>query len=130
VLPIWKGIREADVTSGATPKSNAELALNIPDAFVGGKLTLFIEANASFDYNDYYAEDLSEGDQGYSDVNGQPSALWSVEINTSAESGSLSPDLLGTGEVLGADHELHTSEHLTSAASLLSNIQVAWKMGE
>lgn len=130
VLPIWKGIRQADVISGATPKGKAELTLNIPETFMDKKLTLFIEANASFDYNDYYAEDLSEGDEGYNDVNGQPSALWSVDIDTSAESGSLSPDLAGTGEVLGADHELHSAEHLTTAASLLSNIEATWQMGE
>ncbi len=128
-LPVWKGVSETDVTSGATPNKGAELTLNIPDAFAGNKLKLSIEANASYDYNEYYAEGLSEGDEGYNDVNGQPSAVWTADIDTSA-SGSASPVLAGSGDVLGADHELHDAQHLTTAADLLTNIEVNWNTGK
>lgn len=60
-LPVWTGVREADAASGATPKDKAELTLNIPDEFAGKKLKIFVEANASYDYNDFFAERLEEG---------------------------------------------------------------------
>lgn len=128
-LPVWKGVREADVTSGATPNKGADLTLNIPDAFAGKKLKLFIEANASYDYDEYYAEGLAEGDDGYNDVNGQPSAVWAADIDTSA-SGSAVPALAGTGDVLGADNALHDAQNLTTAAELLTSIQVTWDLGK
>ncbi len=131
VLPVWKGVREgADVVSGATPKNGASLTLNIPETFVGKKLTLYIEANASYDYNEYYAEGLSEGDAGYNDVNGQPSVVWTMTLDPSTPTGTAAPALAGTGEVLGADHAVHETEHLTTAAGLLTDITVEWKLGE
>jgi hypothetical protein len=127
-LPVWKGVSEADVTSGATPNKEAALTMNIPDAFAGKKLNMFIEANASYDFNDFYAEGLSVGDAGYNDVNGQPSVIWTTELDTSA-SGSATPALTGTGNVLGADHELKNPENITTAAELLTNIEVKWETG-
>lgn len=128
-LPVWKGVREADVVSGATPSQKAELTLNIPDKFAGKECTLYIEANASYDYNDYYAEGLAAGDEGYNDVNGQPSAVWAAKIDASA-SGSATPSLAGTGDVLGADHAVHDKQHLTTAAELLTNISITWDTGK
>jgi hypothetical protein len=127
-LPVWSGLREADVTSGATPKEKDSLTLNIPDAFAGQKLTLFIEANASYDYNDYYADGLKQGDEGYNDVNGQPSAVWSAAVDMTAPSGAASPTLTGVGDVLGTDHELHDAAHLT--APVLTDIAVEWSQGK
>ncbi len=127
-LPVWSGVRGgADITSGATPSDKAELTLNIPDDFAGKKLALFIEANASYDYNDYYAEGLDEGAEGYNDVNGQPSAVWTAVLDTAQASGSASPDLIGAGEVTGADHELHEADRLT--VPVLKGIEVTWDMG-
>jgi hypothetical protein len=127
-LPVWSGVRDADVTSGATTQKKAALTLNIPDAFAGQKLTLFIEANASYDYNNYYAEGLKEGEEGYNDVNGQPSAVYSAAIDMTAASGSASPTLAGAGDVLGADHSLHDADHLTTPA--IRNIAVEWSQGK
>jgi hypothetical protein len=130
VLPVWNGAREgADVVSGATPQKGASLTLNVPEAFWNKKLTLYIEANASFDYNDYYAEGLSEGDAGYSDVNGQPSAVWKAVIGPEA-SGAVSPVIAGAGEVMGKDYELHDAANLTTAAGLLIDIGVKWEPGK
>ncbi|MEL7603638.1 MAG: hypothetical protein AAGU77_10840, partial [Bacillota bacterium] len=90
----------------------------------------YIEANASYDYNDYYAAGLNEGDAGYNDVNGQPSVVWTVEIDPSAPTGTAAAVFAGAGEVLGADYEVHEAEHLTTAAGLLTDITVEWKLGE
>lgn len=129
VLPVWKGVRAADVTSGATPAQKADLTVNIPDSFAGKTFTLFIEANASYDYNDYYAEGLKEGDEGYNNVNGQPSAVWTATIDASAD-GSAAPKLTGTGDVLGADHEVHDAQKLTTAAELLKGIKITWQLAK
>ena len=124
-LPVWTGVREADAASGATPKDKAELTLNIPDEFAGKKLKVFVEANASYDYNDFYAEGLEEGASGYSGVNGQPSAIWTADMDT-AQSGSATLEMTAAGDVLGADHDLHGTQNIT--APVLTGVKVAWEV--
>ena len=109
-LPVWTGVREADVASGATPKDKAELTLNIPDEFAGKKLKIFIEANASYDYNGFYAEGLEEGAEGYSDVNGQPSAVWTADMDT-AQSGSATLEMTAAGDVGRRPRPARHDEH-------------------
>ena len=102
-LPVWMGLREdkVDAVSGATPAKEAKLTCNIPESLAGKKLKLFIEANASYDYNDYYKEALKTGEQGYNDVNGQPSVVWMAELDPSAVRGEASPSIIGAGDVFG-----------------------------
>ena len=131
VLPVWNGMRgDADIVSGATPQKQAELTLNIPDAFLHQTLTLYIEANASYDYNDHYAEGLTENDEGYSDVNGQPSVVYAVQIDPNAPDNWNIPTLLGTGNVLGADSDIHDADNLSTAAGLLTDLMVTWNDGK
>ncbi len=125
-LPVWPGIREesVDAVSGATPSNGLDLQCILPQSLVGKPFTLFIEANASYDYNDYYREGLKEGDEGYNDVNGQPSVLWSAAID-GAGSASVTPVLIGRGDVIGADHQVHEDmSNVTSAKELLRDIVV------
>ena len=83
------------------------------------KLTLYIEANASYDYNDYYKQSLNKADAGYSDVNGQPSVLYKAVIDPKAVSGEIKPTLVGAGEVMGRDHAVHEDvSHVTTAKDL------------
>ena len=124
-LPVWTGLREADAASGATPSDKAELTLNIPDEFAGKKLKVFVEANASYDFNDFYAEGLEEGAEGYSDVNGQPSAIWTADMDT-AQSGSATLEMTAVGDVLGADHDLHGTTNIT--APVLTTVKVTWEV--
>ncbi len=124
-LPVWTGVREADAASGATPADKAGLTLNIPDEFAGKKLKIFIEANASYDYNDFYAEGLSEGTEGYNNVNGQPSAIWTADMDT-AQSGSATLEMTAAGDVLGADHDLHGTDNIT--VQVLTGVKVEWNI--
>ena len=126
-LPVWSGLREADAASGATPKDKTELTLNIPDEFAGKKLKVFIEANASYDYNDFYAEGLKEGAEGYNGVNGQPSAIWTAEMDT-AQSGSTTLEMTAASDVLGADHDLHGTQNIT--APVLTDVKAEWELGQ
>ena len=130
-LPIWAGIREesVDAVSGATPSSGLKLQRNLPESMQGKPFTLFIEANASYDYNDYYSEGLKKGDEGYNDVNGQPSVLWSAAIDGSRA--TVTPVLIGRGDVTGADHLVHEDmDSVTSAKELLRDIVVTVSQGE
>ncbi len=126
-LPVWTGLREADAASGATPKDKAGLTLNIPDEFAGKKLKIFVEANASYDYNDFYAEGLEEGAAGYSGVNGQPSVVWTADMDT-AQSGSATLEMTAAGDVLGADHDLNGTTNITTP--VLTEVKVEWELGQ
>lgn len=126
-LPVWTGIREADAASGATPKDKAALTLNIPDDFAGEPLKIFIEANASYDFNDFYAEGIAEGAEGYSGVNGQPSEIWTANIDT-AQPGIASFELTSSGDVLGADHHPNGADSIT--APVLTVVSVKWELGQ
>lgn len=126
-LPVWTGIREADAASGATPKDKAALTLNIPDDFAGEPLKIFIEANASYDFNDFYAEGIAEGAEGYSGVNGQPSEIWTANIDT-AQPGIASFELTSSGDVLGADHHPNCADSIT--APVLTVVSVKWELGQ
>ncbi len=125
-LPVWVGVREesVDAMSGATPSGGVNLQCNLPESLLGKPFTLFIEANASYDYNDYYREGLKEGDEGYNDVNGQPSVLWSAAVDGTG-SAAVTPTLIGRGDVTGADHHVHEDmSNVTSAKELLRDIVV------
>jgi hypothetical protein len=130
VLPIWFGVREKDVdaVAGATSKGSANIQFNIPDEFAGKKITLYMEANASYDYNNYYKENLKESTPGYSDVNGQPSMLWTVEIDPNRQkTGETSMTLAGAGDVLGNNHRVHNDlTNVSTAKKLLTDIKVKY----
>lgn len=131
-LPIWFGIKDtqADAASSATPAGKVSLQRNIPEPLRGKKLTLFIEANASYDYNDYYQKGLKEGDEGYNDVNGQPSVLWSAVID--ATDGMVPTlALVGRGDVTGADQQIHEDmDKVTTAKVLVKDISITYHSGQ
>ena len=61
--------------TGATPGGDVHsIRWEIPKKYNGKPLSVFIEANVSFDYNEFYVKD--EDSPGYSDFNGQPSMVW------------------------------------------------------
>jgi hypothetical protein len=129
VLPIWSGIREenVDAVSEATQSNKAKLQCNLPEDISDKKLTLYIEVNASFDYNDYYSEGLKRGEEGYSDVNGQPSMLYHTELDPKAVRGQAPVTLVGTGEVMGIDHAVHDDlSHVSTAKEILTDIVVTY----
>ena len=113
--------------SGATPGGRALLQCNIPGRLTGEKLKLYIEANASFDFNDYYRQDIKAGEEGYSDVNGQPSMLWMAELDPSQVIGETAFHLVGAGEVMGDDHAVHDDlGHVSTGKELLWDIIVKY----
>jgi len=115
-VPVWYGIKareEAknqltiDAVSGATPSGEAaEIVWQVPQNLVNKKVNLYIEANSSFDYNDYYNKQ-KEG-PGYSEYNGQPSLIWHTVLDLSESTAdAISPEIIGHGHVLGANHQIY-----------------------
>lgn len=142
-LPIWYGAAgreflgkeseratQLDAISSASPsKDTAIIKCQIPEDFVGKTVNIYLEANVSFDYNDYYKKDLKEGDEGYNDVNGQPSILWKASLDTGkATEGTIVPEIVGTGHVLGKDYEIHSDmSKVTTAKEIFTKIEFAVK---
>ena len=114
-IPVWYGIkseeeaqspRTVDAVSGATPAGEAaEIVWPVPQNLVDKKIDVYIEANSSFDYNDYYNK--QKDGPGYSGENGQPSLIWHAELDLSASiPDGVTPEIVGHGHVLGLDHRI------------------------
>lgn len=135
-LPVWYGVAgggqtDVDAVSGATPRGESfSVTWQLPRRFQTGKIRVFVEANVSFDYNEFYSDDHEPGDPGYSDVNGQPSVIWRAELDLSQGEQTVTPEIVGHGHVLGADHAIHNNmDSLTSAKELFDDIEVTYFPG-
>ena len=135
-LPVWSGIRpekedpEIDAVTGATPGGNSHtIRWKIPNTYNGKILSVFIEANVSFDYNDFYTKDKTS--PGFSDVNGQPSVVWQAEFAADNIPRQLPPEIAGHGHVLGKDSAIDPDmTHITTAAALFDYIGISYQPGE
>ncbi len=131
-LPVWSGIRgkekdgNIDAISGATPSGETHKVLwQLPEDGRMKQITIFVEANVSFDYNTYYSKDASEGNPGFSDVNGQPSVIWSTTFTVDNEVKEVDPTVIGHGHVLGHDYRIDPDmTNVTTAAELFDYIRV------
>ena len=115
-VPVWYGINSeeesksetmVDAVSGATPAGEAaEIAWQVPENLIGKKVDIYIEANSSFDYNDYYIK--QKDGPGYSGANGQPSLIWHASLDLSESTpDAITPEIVGHGHVLGLDHQIN-----------------------
>ncbi len=135
-LPVWSGIRpervgpEIDAVTGATPGGDVHtIRWAVPEACAGKNLSVFIEANVSFDYNDFYSKD--ETSPGFSDVNGQPSVVWRAEFAAGTTPRQVSPEIIGHGHVLGKNSEIDPDmSGITTAAGLFDYIGISYQPGE
>lgn len=131
-LPVWFGVKqkekniEIDAISGATPSGEVHTIIwKIPENYRGKELTVFIEANVSFDYNDFYTKE--ENSPGYSDVNGQPSIIWKSKFMADDQPHEITPEIIGHGHVLGENHSVDPDiSNITTAAKLFSYIKVVY----
>ncbi len=134
-LPVWSGVRpetqgpDIDAVSGATPSGEVHtIVWEIPEKYNGKNLKIFIEANVSFDYNDFYTKD--ENDPGFSDVNGQPSVVWEASFTVEGSPRQITPEMIGHGHVLGKDSAIDPDmAGMTTAAELFNYINIAYHPG-
>ena len=137
-LPVWYGVMQADVkykeqvesVTGATPSGKKYTVMwQVPEKLINKTINLYIEANVSFDYNDYYNKDLKENEKGFSDVNGQPSIIWMSSVKLS-ENNSLLPEAIGHGHVIGKNSEINKDlSNITTAKKIFHKIEVIYNSG-
>ena len=137
-LPVWYGVRASvgkngiDAMTGATPSGESfQVSWNVPPGFTDSVFDIFVEANISFDYNEHFPKTAKEGDNGYSDVNGQPSLVWKARIDPSKGRQEIIPKIIGHGHVLGKDHAISADmEKITTAKGLFHYVKVVYDPGK
>ncbi len=140
-IPVWYGILkkenkagiEIDSITGATPSGKAyNIFWHIPERFKSDKWELYLEANVSYDYNDYYSKSLKKGDKGFSGENGQPSIIWTASIDLSSTSPySVIPKIKGHGDILGKNHKIIKDiSKISTAKSLFKYIKIVYTPGK
>ncbi len=124
-VPVWYGIRQKeqnqsglqiDAITGAPPSGEtAVIQWQVPERLLAKQVNLFIEANSSYDYNDYYSDQKKAA--GYSGANGQPSLIWKAELDISTSGGQeITPEIIGHGNLRGSDHKIYKDlSHVTTA---------------
>lgn len=107
--------RSLDAVTGATPKSELNLTVQIEE----GDYIIKAEFNNSFDYNDFYTKKSSG-------VNGQPSVVYSAKIPANLTAGQeISLDFAGTGSLTGGDGSISkNTQNLTTAKEIVNSITV------
>ena len=139
-VPVWYGAAkgekkgpsaEIDGITSATPSGKMVTHLwQVPDAMAGKALTVYIEGNVSFDYNEFYRKDAPAGDPGYSDVNGQPSLVWKAVVQTGLKPVELKPAIAGHGHVLGANHGIDPDlSKITTAKEIFKYLEITYIPG-
>ena len=107
--------RSLDAVTGATPKSELSLTVQMED----GDYIIKAEFNNSFDYNDFYTKKNSG-------VNGQPSVVYSSKIPANLTAGQeISLDFAGTGSLTGGDGGISkNTQNLTTAKEIVKSVTV------
>ena len=107
--------RSLDAVTGATPKSELNLTVQIEE----GDYIIKAEFNNSFDYNDFYTKKSSG-------VNGQPSVVYSAKIPANLTAcQEISLDFAGTGSLTGGDGSISkNTQNLTTAKEIVNSITV------
>ena len=135
-VPVWYGIKSqeeakrqstVDAVSGATPAGEAaEILWQVPENLIGKKVDIYIEANSSFDYNDYYKK--QKGEPGYSGSNGQPSLIWHASLDLSESiPEAITPEIVGHGHVLGLDNQIDSDvSKITTARETFQYIGIKY----
>ena len=137
--PVWYSFKDEEVKrsgplnldaiSSATPTEKSQhIRWQVPPEFLNKELIIYLEANVSFDYNEFYSKEAKKTDKGYSSVNGQPSLVWQATVKTDNESKKdFSPEPIGHGHVLGADHKIDPDlSHITTAKDLFLSIRYSY----
>jgi hypothetical protein len=138
-IPVWYGVRQQepagngdqiDAISGATPSGDTVvIQWQVPDWLRAKQVSIFIEANSSYDYNAYYSDQKDAA--GYSGANGQPSLVWKAELDFSnGADGEIVPEIIGHGHLWGKDHQIYADiSQITSARETFSYMGIRYIEG-
>jgi|GEM_PF-1493026 len=134
-LPIWRQIQKQetdtsiDTISGATPSGTTyRVEANLPRGFnPKNPIEIHIEANISFDYNKAFPEKAPVGSKEFSGVNGQPSLLWKGTILPGKAKTTVTPEIIGHGNLLGKDGKLYRDlSKITTAKNIFTYIKIKY----
>jgi len=121
-LPVWSGARAegAEVVASATPAGALTHSAEADARFPPGTYVVWLEVNRSFDYNELYPKG--------SGVGGQPSVVYSAEVQVGAEACEAVFRPVGTGSVDGTDGEIRPGlDSITTALEIFSSLKVAYR---
>lgn len=132
-LPVWDRVRlrEAikdsaiDGITSATPHGTSfEMFVDVPRYFREKTVNLYIEANSSFDNNEWYTS-ISKSQ---SKVNGQPSVVWKCSFASfDTLKATKSFTIAGCGSQNGNDNVLHAiTDSVTTAKDIIQNATVKY----
>jgi Predicted periplasmic protein (DUF2271). len=143
-LPVWSHARgvEArdgaympdkdsplpDAISGATSRGGFMVSWKLPEELRAGKYIVKVELNSSYDWNSAYPDKLPKGDPRYSECNGQPSLVWSGEIELGGPEAAAELAPIGTGALRGEDGRLSPGlDGLTSALDIAKSVEAEYR---
>ncbi len=115
----------ADTVTSATPETNFNLK-SILDRY-SKKIFIFAEFNNSTDWNDYYTKEAEVGEENYNGGkagSGQPSLIYSVEVDMNL-AGEYEMELVGHGSADGSNGNLFDDiSNITSAKEIVGKITI------
>jgi hypothetical protein len=120
-LPVWTHLQHTavDGVSSATPKGATDYSVSLAEPLSPGRYIVMLETNRSYDYNDAFPE--SRG------IVGQPSLIYSAEIQIGNVPSSSEFQVIGTGSPTGADGIIRPGiEGITTALELFSMLSVSY----
>jgi len=122
-LPVWTHAQQnsvpVDTISSATPKKGLCLEQAFGSLQPDTEYIIMLEVNSSFDYNDQWPKNASEGSAGFSGVNGQPSLIYKASFYADRP-GEYSLRPIGTGSIDGSSGSIKSgTEGLTSALNII-----------
>jgi hypothetical protein len=126
-LPVWNHARNKtpgtdtiDAVTSATPKGTVQAEFGANSLIPGTEYKIFLEANISFDYNDFWPKKARNG-RPAAGVNGQPSLVYTASfVAGSTARVQLLP--VGHGAVDGSHGDIiYNTGDFTSALSIIKD---------
>jgi hypothetical protein len=123
-----------DAVTSATPETGFVREWAVPENLEPGTYVVRAEINHSKDFNDVYRDDLAQDDPDYSGGpmgSGQPSLVWSAELEIGGAAAKAELRPVGHGEPAGRNGKLDEDlSQLTTATGIIETIEVAYTPDE
>lgn len=112
-----------DAVTGATPQTNFILKTKTNDPELRF-ISLFMEINQSYDWNDFYTLDINPEEHNYKD-NNQPAIVYSVTIDLKQKDQTFKMRPIGHSHLSGKDGLVYRDmENITTALSIVREIMI------
>lgn len=125
-LPVWSHkqksfLSSSDILSSASTKDCPDLAEVQLVLEKGKAYSVFLEVNASFDYNETWPKKAKKDSSNYSGVNGQPSLIYKCDFLAGSKQ-NLELQPFGVGSIDGSNGKiLENLEGLTTALNIIES---------